>query len=314
MPLGILLEGLGSCSSARLPFRLKPSRGRSTGRRFLGPSAASSAGRSIRSVQRWAGCCRSPNPSSPSPPPWCHFFPGFSSPSVTVHRTRLSTYANFIKLEHTILSLPLIYVGAVVGAAGWPSILLAGLILLAAIGGRVMAMGLNRLIDAAIDARNPSTKGRELPSGTMRPLEAWGIVGLAGLLYAGSAAAVAPICLIWSPLPVALFVLYPYLKRFTALSHLGLGLAWSMAPLGGRLAGAASSTQAAVLSGVEWTASKSLTDVGEVGWLWFFSVLWVTGFDIIYATMDEAFDRKAGLHSLPAKLGKVKALQAGGGG
>jgi len=211
---------------------------------------------------------------------------------VTVHRTRLSTYANFIKLEHTILSLPLIYAGAVVGAAGWPSIRLAGLILLAAIGGRVMAMGLNRLIDAAIDARNPRTKGRELPSGTMRPLEAWGIVGLAGLLYAGSAAAVAPICLIWSPLPVALFVLYPYLKRFTALSHVGLGLAWSMGPLGGWLA-----------------TAQSLAHLDQIMWLWLFAVLWVAGFDVIYATLDEAFDRQEGLHSLPARMGKDRALR-----
>ncbi|MBI4354579.1 MAG: UbiA family prenyltransferase [Candidatus Omnitrophica bacterium] len=204
----------------------------------------------------------------------------------------MKTYARFIKLEHAVFSLPLIYAGAWLGAGGPPSARVAGLILLAAIGGRVMAMGLNRLIDAAIDARNPRTKNRELPSGAMRPAEAWVIVGLAGLLYAGSAAAIAPVCLAWSPLPVALFVLYPYLKRFTALSHLGLGLAWSMAPLGGWLA-----------------AAQSFASFSDVAWLWLFSVVWVAGFDVIYATMDEAFDRKEGLHSLPARAGKASALR-----
>ena len=206
--------------------------------------------------------------------------------------SRLTTYARFIKLEHTIFSLPLIYAGALLGADGVPSLRQAGWILLAAAGGRVMAMGLNRLIDAEIDARNPRTRNRELPRGAMRRGEAWAVVAIAGLLYAASAAALSPLCLRLSPIPVALFVIYPYLKRFTALSHLGLGLAWSMAPLGGWLA-----------------TSGALANVAEVGWLWVFSVLWVAGFDIIYATMDEAFDRREGLHSLPAKAGKGQALR-----
>jgi len=206
---------------------------------------------------------------------------------------RLKTYASFIKLEHAVFSLPLIVAGMLLHTYGWPRAELVVQIILAAIGGRVMAMGLNRIIDVEFDAGNPRTRQRELPRGAMQQREAWGIVLIAGLLYVFSAAAIAPICLWLSPIPVALFVGYPYLKRFTVLSHLGLGIAWSMAPLGGWLA-----------------ASKSLTTIGEIGWLWLFSVLWVTGFDIIYATMDEAFDRKAGLHSLPVKLGKVKALQA----
>ena len=206
--------------------------------------------------------------------------------------SRLTTYARFIKLEHTIFSLPLIYAGALLGADGVPSLRQAGWILLAAAGGRVMAMGLNRLIDAEIDARNPRTRNRELPRGAMRRGEAWAVVAIAGLLYAASAAALSPLCLKLSPIPVALFAIYPSLKRFTALSHLGLGLAWSMAPLGGWLA-----------------TSGALANVAEVGWLWVFSVLWVAGFDIIYATMDEAFDRREGLHSLPAKAGKGQALR-----
>ena len=205
---------------------------------------------------------------------------------------RFKAYASFIKLEHTIFSLPLIYAGALLHRASGLGARVAGLILLAAIGGRVMAMGLNRLIDAKIDVRNPRTKQRELPRGAMQRGEAWAIVLFAGLLYVASAAAIAPISLWLSPIPVALFVIYPYLKRFTSLSHLGLGLAWSMAPLGG------------------WIAmSRSLSGFGEVVWLWLFSILWVTGFDVIYATMDETFDREAGLHSLPAQVGKRAALR-----
>ena len=209
---------------------------------------------------------------------------------VALSGNRLKTYASFVKLEHTVFSLPLIYAGALLH--GRISVQLAALILLAAVGARVMAMGLNRVIDAECDARNTRTRGRELPRGAMNRREAWAIVVAAGLLYLASAAAIAPICLRLSPIPVVLFFIYPYLKRVTALAHLGLGVAWSMAPLGGWIA-----------------ASQSLEHLSGVTWLWLFSVLWVSGFDIIYATMDEAFDRKAGLHSLPVRLGKRPALR-----
>ena len=204
----------------------------------------------------------------------------------------MKTYASFVKLEHTLFSLPLIVSGTLLHTRHWPNLSLLGWILLAAVGARVIAMGLNRIIDMEIDARNPRTQRRELPRGVMQRYEAWVIVAIAGFVYLISAAALAPICLWLSPIPVALFVIYPYLKRFTSLAHLGLGLAWSMAPLGGWLA-----------------ASKSLIGLSEIGWLWLFSLLWVAGFDIIYATMDEAFDREADLHSLPARLGKREALR-----
>jgi len=209
--------------------------------------------------------------------------------ALTTHRLRI--YASFVKLEHTVFSLPLIYAGALIAGRGAISVESAVLILLVAVGGRVVAMGLNRLIDADIDARNPRTNARELPRGAMQRWEAWLVVAAAGTVYLSAAAALAPMCLWLSPIPVVVFIVYPYLKRFTAFSHLGLGLAWSMVPLGGWL-----------------SVSKSLAHLPEVGWLWFFSVLWVVGFDIIYATMDEAFDREFGLHSLPARFGKRRAL------
>lgn len=207
-------------------------------------------------------------------------------------KKRIKAYADFIKLEHTIFSLPLIIAGTLLHSRSWPGGELVILIIFAAAGARVMAMGINRIIDVNIDARNPRTQQRELPRGAMRIVEAWAVVAVAGLLYAFSAAAIAPICLWLSPIPVALFVLYPYLKRVTVLAHLGLGITWSMAPLGGWLA-----------------ASQSFELLYEVGWLWLFSMLWVAGFDVIYATLDEAFDRKEGLNSLPVLLGCDKALR-----
>ena len=205
---------------------------------------------------------------------------------------RLKTYASFVKIEHTIFSLPLIFSGLLLYTRSWPSALLIFWVLLASVGARAVAMGLNRIIDAELDARNPRTSRRELPRGAMQRREAWAVVALAGLLYVVSAAAIAPICLRLAPLPVVLFALYPYLKRFTALSHFGLGLAWSLASVAGWLA-----------------ASKTVEGIGEVGWLWLFSFLWVAGFDIIYATMDEEFDRSAKLHSLPVQVGPQRALR-----
>ena len=223
-----------------------------------------------------------------------HFFPATGPTGQRANGlNRFRTYARFVKVEHAVFSLPLIFAGTLLHTRaelpGWRLVLL---LVAAVAGARTVAMGLNRLIDHAIDARNPRTKGRELPRGAMRRSEAWAIVLIAGAMYALSALAIDPLCLKLAPIPVALFVIYPYLKRVTALSHLGLGLAWSMGPLAGWVA-----------------AARSLAPVAEVFWLWLFSWLWVAGFDIIYATMDEAFDREAGLHSLPAELGKHKSLQ-----
>ncbi len=209
-----------------------------------------------------------------------------------VMRNRIAVYASFVKVEHTVFSLPLIFAGALLHLKHWPSARLMVLMLIAAGCGRIVAMGLNRLIDADLDARNPRTQRRELARGAMRRSEAWAVVVGAGLSYVAAAAAISPLCLRLSPVPVALFVVYPYLKRVTSLAHLGLGLAWSMGPLGG------------------WLAAGGTPDrFREVIWLWIFSILWVAGFDVIYATMDERFDRAAGLHSLPVQLGRKRALQ-----
>ena len=208
---------------------------------------------------------------------------------------QLSTLARFVKIEHTLFSLPLIYTGALLAARGWISLRLALLMLVAATGARTVALALNRIIDREIDKRNPRTAIRELPAGRMKLPEAIAVL-LAGLvLYFGSAELIGSFCLIWSPLPLAIFVFYPYMKRFTPLAHFGVGLGLAMAPLAG------------------WVAvTQSLSNIIPGFVLGFFSMLWVAGFDIIYATLDEEFDRRENLYSMPSRLGKEKALRVSG--
>ena len=208
---------------------------------------------------------------------------------------KLSTLLRFVKIEHTLFSLPLIYSGALLAARGWISLRLALLMLAAAVGARTVALALNRIIDREIDKRNPRTAIRELPAGRMKLPEAIAVLIVGLLLYFGSAELIGRFCLIWSPLPLAVFVFYPYMKRFTPLAHVGVGLGLAMAPLAG------------------WVAvTQSLHNLIPGFVLGFFTMLWVTGFDIIYATLDEEFDRRENLYSLPSRLGKEKALRISG--
>lgn len=211
----------------------------------------------------------------------------------------LADYARFVKLEHTLFSLPLVLTGALLGAAqlradGAPPRLDAmrlAWIFLAAAGARTFALAANRWIDREIDARNPRTAARELPSGRIRPAEAWGVL-LAGLaVYLVSAAALSALCLALSPIPLLVFVAYPHLKRFTPLCHFGVGAALALSPLGGYLG-----------------VTGSMRGLEGVLPLAGFTLLWVAGFDLIYATLDEAHDRAHGIHSLPAAIGARAAL------
>ncbi|HEX9700663.1 MAG TPA: UbiA-like polyprenyltransferase [Acidobacteriota bacterium] len=205
--------------------------------------------------------------------------------------SRVSTWASFVKFEHTLFSLPLLYAGAVVAGGGWPAGATALWILAAGTGARTTAMGLNRIIDRHIDARNPRTLVRELPRGALGLTEAWLIVAAGMVVYLVSCAMLSPLCLKLSPIPVAAFVVYPYMKRFTPLAHFGVGAALAFAPLGGFVA-----------------VTSSTADAAAALWLAGFTLFWVAGFDIIYATLDIDFDRGAGLHSLPALLGRRRGL------
>jgi 4-hydroxybenzoate polyprenyltransferase len=205
----------------------------------------------------------------------------------------VKTFFSFVKIEHTLFSLPLIYSGVLLASRdAVPPIRVLLLVLTAATGARTVAFALNRIIDRRIDKKNPRTSSRDLPSGRITLWEAsW--VAVAGLsLYFGSAAFLSEFCLLMSPIPLAIFIIYPTMKRYTPLAHFGVGMGLAMGPLGG------------------WFAmSPSFSHLLEPALLSLFTLFWVAGFDIIYATLDEEFDRKESLYSFPSRFGRVKALQ-----
>ncbi len=205
---------------------------------------------------------------------------------------RARTYARFVKIEHALFSLPLILAGALLAAPhgfAWSTL---AWIALAGTGARTAALALNRLLDKAIDARNPRTRVRELPSGAMKVVEGWGVALVGALAYALAAAQLNPLCLALSPIPLVVFAVYPLLKRVTPLCHFGVGAALALSPLGGYLA-------------LRPDLAEALQHAGPLA---VFTLFWVAGFDIIYATLDLEFDRAHGVRSLPAQLGVRRTL------
>ncbi len=205
----------------------------------------------------------------------------------------MKRFFSFVKIEHTLFSLPLIYSGVLLASRGTiPPVRVLILVLTAATGARTVAFALNRIIDRNIDKRNPRTALRDIPSGRMTLWEAsW--VMIAGLaLYFGSAFLIADFCFIMSPIPLVVFSVYPTMKRYTPLAHFGVGLGLAMGPLGG------------------WFAmSPSFDHLLAPALLSLFTLLWVAGFDIIYSTLDEEFDRKESLYSFPSRFGRERALR-----
>lgn len=204
---------------------------------------------------------------------------------------RILTYARFIKIEHTLFSFPLLLSGALLAPQNHLTFRTLALILIAGTGARVAALALNRILDHRFDRDNPRTASRELAKGAMSLSEAWLVTILGTALYMVAAYLISPLCLWLAPIPLAVFVVYPMLKRFTMWAHLGVGLGLSMAPLGA------------------WFAvSQHFQDLGPIIALAAFTFFWVSGFDIIYSTLDEDYDRRSGLYSLPSRLGRRRAL------
>ncbi len=200
-------------------------------------------------------------------------------------------FFSFVKIEHTLFSLPLIYSGVLLGSAKPPLGVLV-LVLTAATGARTIAFALNRIIDREIDGRNPRTAGRDLPSGRMTLWEACGVLFAGCALYFGSAYLISDFCILMSPIPLTVFVIYPTMKRYTPLAHFGVGLGLAMGPLGG------------------WfSVSPSFDHLLAPTLLSLFTLFWVAGFDIIYSTLDEEFDRKESLYSFPVRFGRRNALR-----
>jgi len=199
----------------------------------------------------------------------------------------LSKAANFVKVEHTIFSLPLIFAGAWIGAKGqWPGLRVLVLIALAGLGARALGMAMNRILDRRLDLLNPRTAGRELPSGRMSPAQGWGIAVGGLLVYLAACAALGPVCLKLSPIPALVLITYSVLKRLSSLCHFGIGVSLALGPLGAFVA---------VTGGTDASAAIIL--------LALFTFCWISGFDIIYALQDLESDRRNRIHSLPARLG-----------
>jgi 4-hydroxybenzoate polyprenyltransferase len=199
-------------------------------------------------------------------------------------KSRAVLYLKMIKIAHSVFALPFAFTGAVLAASGIPPARTLFWITVAMVGARSGAMGLNRIIDRKIDADNPRTANREIPSGAIKVVDAtlFSAISLTAMVF--SAYMLNPLCLMLSPIALFVLVLYSYTKRFTWLAHFVLGIALSAAPLG------------------SWIAVRGTFDA-EILPLGLTVVFWLAGFDILYALQDMHFDRNYGLYSIPQRFG-----------
>jgi len=205
--------------------------------------------------------------------------------------SQLATVLEMIKFEHTLFALPFAFLGMVLAAGGWPAWRTVGWIVAAMVGARSAAMGFNRLADRHIDARNPRTASRALPAGLVTPTFVGLFVVAAAALLLIAAWQLNPLSLALAPVALLVLLGYSFTKRFTALSHFVLGLSLAGAPLGAWIAVRGDVTAVPVLLAVV-------------------VLLWVAGFDVLYALQDQDFDRRSGLYSIPARVGTVGSLWA----
>lgn len=202
--------------------------------------------------------------------------------------------ANFVKLPHTVFAMPFALVGVVLASVTNAITLpLIGWTVLAFTAARFAAMGFNRIVDRDVDAINPRTAMREIPSGALTVNQAKVSVLIASLLFFFASSQLNRLCLLLSPIALAWVLGYSYTKRFTRWSHLWLGLGLSIAPVGGYLAVAG-----------HWSTPWWLLCALAMG-----VITWSGGFDIIYALQDAEFDRKNGLRSIPSSIGVVNAIR-----
>jgi 4-hydroxybenzoate polyprenyltransferase len=204
---------------------------------------------------------------------------------------RLRELLDMIKFEHTIFALPFAFIGALAATRGpipWDKYLW---VLAAMVGARTLAMTFNRVADIDLDAENPRTSTRALPAGRLKPFAAWMMAGAAATLFGLAAKKLGPLPAKLAPCAFAVLLGYSITKRFTALTHAILGLALGIAPVGA------------------WIAIAGKIEAPAL-WLSAGVIAWTAGFDIIYSLQDFEFDKKRGLHSVPAALGVPAALMA----
>jgi len=221
-----------------------------------------------------------------------HLETGGGSPNSVWERFLI--FLDMIKFEHTLFALPFAYIGLVMGSfyirGSWPTLWMWVWTTVAMAAARTLAMTLNRIIDREIDAANPRTRGRALPRGLIGVREAWWYAAFSLAVFIFAAAMLNATALLLLPLAAGILFLYSFTKRFTAWSHIVLGAADALAPLGG------------------WVAATAALH-GPAVWLFLAVTFWVAGFDVLYALQDEEFDRDHGLHSLPARYGAERAIQ-----
>ena len=196
-----------------------------------------------------------------------------------------------IKFEHTVFALPFAYIAMVLAAGGWPGGWTVGWATAAMVGARTCAMATNRVVDRFIDARNPRTAQRHLPTGSLRVDELQLLAAAGAVLMFIAAAMLNSLCLALAPLALVFLIGYSYTKRFTWTSHWILGFTDGIAAAGG------------------WIAVRGAFDAPAII-LWFALTVWIAGFDLIYACQDVEVDRAQGLHSVPARFGVPTALAA----
>ncbi len=203
---------------------------------------------------------------------------------------RLQTYASFVRFSHSLFALPFALAGALLGSrlTSFSGVRVVWIVV-CMVAARSAAMGFNRLVDASFDARNPRTALREIPRGALSRREAALFVVLSSAVFVGGAAALGRVCLVLSPIALAIVFWYSLAKRYTAYTQLFLGLAMAVAPVGGWLAiGGPARAEPWVLG----------LAIGA----------WVAGFDVLYACQDLEFDRGAGLRSIPVRFGVARSL------
>jgi 4-hydroxybenzoate polyprenyltransferase len=194
-----------------------------------------------------------------------------------------------IKWEHSIFALPFALTGAVLAAGGWPRLPVLGWIVLCMVSARSAAMAFNRLVDARLDAANPRTKMRALPAGKLSAGFVAGFVVVSAAVFVLGAAMLNRLTLELALPTLAVLLVYSYMKRVTRWSHLVLGLALGIAP---------SAAWIAVCGGLDWRITVLTAAV----------LLWVGGFDVLYACQDFEFDRATGLKSVPQAFGLTAAF------
>jgi 4-hydroxybenzoate polyprenyltransferase len=204
--------------------------------------------------------------------------------------SRLTTYLSFVRFSHSVFALPFALTGALLAWREQPfSWVQVGWIVVCMVAARSAAMGFNRLADARFDALNPRTAMRELPRGAMSQREATLFVLVSSIVFVAGASRLNTLCLVLSPVALAIVFWYSLAKRFTTYTQLFLGLAMAVAPVGG------------------WIAAGGRG--GAEPWLLGVAIgLWVGGFDILYACQDVEFDRGHGLRSIPVRFGVARAI------